>query len=134
MNTIGLWILLFFGLFSNISNRVMKITYSEDHKYCFEKEPSFSGFIDNTLNAVTGGLYGVNEILEIFNGKNYDNYDEWKSARRKREKEFRKVNPLFQLRNYMEQNKLNCALYDKMIEIFDDGSIVETPYNFRPLS
>ena len=134
MNTIGLWFLLFFGLFSNISNRVMRVTYSDDHKYCFEKEPSFFGFIDNTLNAVSSGLYGVNKILDIFNGKNYANYEEWKSAKRKREIEFRKANPLFELRNYMRENGLHCALYDKKIELFDDGSIVETPYNFRPLS
>ncbi len=134
MNTIGLWFLLFFDLFSNISNRVMRVTYSEDHKYCFEKEPSFFGVIDNTLNAVTSGLYGVNEILEFFNGKNYVNNKERESARIKREIEFRKINPLADLKNYMYQNGLNCALYDKKIDILDDGSIVEIPYNFRPLS
>ena len=121
-------------LFSEIyNNGVLRTQFTLDQKFCLDD----SGIVDNAINSLTSAAYVLGEFFEITRdiaGDNrYETYGEKKEAKMQREREFRKANPKFELRNYANKNGINCVLYDKKIEILIDGSIVETPYNFRPL-
>ena len=133
MNHIRFSLLLLILLAEIKSSYVLRTQFSPDHKYCLDD----SGTLDNVINSISSGAYILGEFLEIAGHiagfKKYNNYEEANNAQMQREREFRKANPQFGLRNYAESNGINCVLYDKKIEILNDGSIVETPYNFRPL-
>ncbi len=138
MNILGLFLLLLLCFYAEANNNVIRTQFSPDHKFCLDKEPSFLGFMDDISHGVASGSYVAAEIFDILDTitgrRRYSSYEEGMNARKEREIHLRQANPFFELRTYMNNNGLKCALYDKKIEFLSDGSMVETPYNFRPLS
>ena len=138
MNTLGLFLLLLLCFYAEANNKVIRTQFSPDHKFCLNEEPSFLGFMDGISHGVASGSFAILELFDVLGdivGHNrYSSYEDRMNARKEREMHLRQANPFFQLKTYMNNNGLKCALYDKKIEFLSDGSIVETLYNFRPLS
>ena len=134
MNSKGFFLLLFFCLYSEITNiSVIKTQFSYNLKYCLEDDSSFIGIINKGIESLCSIGYNLNEIVDAFSFNKYDNYNDRESARKEREIKFRQAYPDFELKNYAKDHGLRCVLYDKRINILDDSSILEIPYNFRPL-
>ena len=125
---------LFLSFFLYIeSSSIINSQYSPNHKYCIEKEnPSFFDSLNSILDSVGGIIYNTGEALIDFNSK-YSSFSEYSKAKRYRENEFRMNFPTSYLKGIALKNNVNCIIYDKRMDMYDDGRIIETPYNFRPL-
>ena len=136
MNRIRLLLFICFCLYAGINNRIIDTQYSQGHKYCEKsKDPSlfeqFNGAVDSLANIA----FSIGNIIDNFNSNNqYNSYSEYVNAQRRKENEFNQIFPTANLKRIAQQLNVNCFLYDKKIDMIDDGTIIETPYNIRPLN
>ena len=133
MNRIRLFLFIYFCLYVGINNRIINSQYSQNHKYCLKsEEPSFWESLNSVLENMNTIMFNAGNILENFYGNDLP-YDDRLRANRERENEFQQNNPRAYLRGIAYKLNFNCFLYDKRIDMLDDGTIKETPYNIRPL-
>ena len=134
MKRIGLYFIVSFCLFNLISNHVIKTQFEMNQKYCLKKYDYFFGKVDGILKPLTSLAYHFIEITDNFIGRDkYMSYDDMVNAKKEREIKFRQSYPDYELINFAKENGVKCVLYDKRIDILDDMSFVEIPYNFRPI-
>ena len=135
MNKIICLLFISFCLYAGVNNKIVKSQYTIDNKYCIENEDDtyfdkFHSFMDGLKNTV----FNIHELLRCIsdNDPNRSYSDKVKSSN-ERVDEFHQNFPRSYLMEEAEKLKVNCILYDKRIDMLDNGSIKETPYNFRPL-
>ena len=133
MNRIRLFLFIYFCLYIGINNRIINSQYSQNHKYCAKsEEPSFWESLNNVLDDMNTIMFNAGNILGNYYGNDLP-YPDRLRANRERGDEFQQNNPRAYLRGIAYQLNVNCFLYDKRIDMLDDGTIKETPYNIRPL-
>ncbi len=135
MNKVIYVLFIYFCLYARINNKIVNSQYSRDHKYCIENEDDT--YLDKFKTFMDGMQYTVFNIAELIrcikdDDPNRSYFDKKKSSN-ERIDEFHQNFPRAYLKEETEKLKVNCILYDKRIDMNDDGSIKETPYNFRPL-
>lgn len=130
-----MFLIIYFCLYDRINNRIINIQYSYDNKYCIKSEnPSFFESLDNVLDSLTNIVFSVGNILDNFNNNNqYMSYSDKVKDQREKEVEYSQNFPRANLKRIAEQLNVNCILYDTRIDMIDDGTTKETPYNVRPL-
>ena len=135
MIRLRLFLIVYFCLYVEINNRIINTQYSLDHKYCIKSEdPSLFESFDNALDSLANLAFSVDNILGNFNGDyQYMSYSDRIKAQREKEDEYNQKFPRAKLKRVAEQLHVNCILFDNRIDIIDDGTIKESPYNFRPL-
>ena len=135
MNKLKLFLIVYFCLYVGINNRIINTQYSLNHEYCIKSEdPSLFESLDNAIDSLTNLAFSVDNILGNFNGDyQYMSFSDRIKAQREKEDEYNQIFPRAKLKRIAEQLNVNCILFDKRIDIIDDGTIKETPYNFRPL-
>ena len=135
MNSLRLFLIIYFSLYIGINNRIINTQYSLDHKYCIKGEdPSFFESLDNAIDSLANLAFSVDNILDNFNGDyQYMSYSDRVKAQREKEDRYNQNFPRAKLKRMAEQLHVNCILFDNRIDIIDDGTTKETPYNFRPL-
>ena len=86
------------------------------------------------MDGLKNTVFNIHELLRCIsdNDPNRSYSDKVKSSN-ERVDEFHQNFPRSYLMEEAEKLKVNCILYDKRIDMLDNGSIKETPYNFRPL-
>ena len=132
MKSFELCLLLSFFLYIE-SSRIINSQYSTNHKYCIEKEnPSFFDSFNSVMDSVNSIIHSAGEILNAFTG-DYQSYSEYSEAKREREDEFKTNCQTSYLKEIAFKYNVNCILYDKRIDMYDNGKIIESPYNIRPL-
>ena len=77
-------------------------------------------------------MYSVGNIMDNYKG-NYNSYSDWSQAKKERENIFKENFPTAYLQRLSSKYNCNCFIFDLKIDIFDDGTLEETPYNIRPL-
>jgi len=97
-----------------------------------KKNVLFLDTFNNAIDSLSNLMFSVGNIMNDYNA-NYNNYNEYIQANRERENEFRENAPTAFLQRLSFKYNCNCFLYDLKIDMFDDYTIGETPYNIRPL-
>ena len=131
MNCIKLDLFLLFCLLFQINNKVINTQFSYNHKYCLEENDSFFGKIDNLLTGLGTSAYHLINTIDSFTDRNYLE----SQKHEERYKRFRLMNPDYELKKYIkEHDGIKCVIYDKKFEFFDDRTMLEIPYNIRPIN
>ncbi len=127
---------ILFCSYIRINNkRIINTQYSQNLKYCAKKEEEESSILDtfnNIIDSLSNIMFSVGNIMNDYN-TNYNNYNNYLQANRERENEFRENFPTAFLKRLSFKYNCNCFLFDLKIDMFDDNTIEQTPYNIRPL-
>ena len=133
MNKIRFFLFVFFCLCIGINNRIIHSQYSTNNKYCRKSEnPSLWETFENAVDSLNVMLYNIGEAIDSFNG-DYSSYSDRIKAKKEKKDEFIQNSPSAYLYEIALRLNVNCFLYDNRIDMIDDGTTKETPYNIRPI-
>ena len=125
--------MFFFCLIGINGKTIINTQYSQDLKYCATNEnASFGEKINNIVDSLSNIANSLSNIWDnLF--CDYNSYSDWSQSKRDKEKIFKENFPTAYLQSISLKYNCNCFIFDMKIDIFDDGTLEETPYNIRPL-